>query len=86
MASEIGRTSRRSGRSPREREITERVVVGQLNNQIAADLGPGEQNIKLHRVHVMEGMGVQSLADLVRAGRAIGRGEISSQRSVIGNQ
>ena len=53
--------------TPREREVMEHVVAGKLNKQIAADLGTGEQNIKLHRAHIMKKMGVQSLADLVRA-------------------
>ena len=53
--------------TPREREVMEHVVAGKLNKQIAADLGTGEQNIKLHRAHAMKKMGVKSLADLVRA-------------------
>ena len=53
--------------TPREREVMEHVVAGKLNKQIAADLGTGEQNIKLHRVHIMKKMGVRSLAELVRA-------------------
>jgi FixJ family two-component response regulator len=53
--------------TPREREVMDHVVAGELNKQIAAALGTGEQNIKLHRAHVMKKMGVQSLADLVRA-------------------
>ena len=53
--------------TPREREVMEHVVAGKLNKQIAADLGTGEQNIKLHRAHIMKKMRVQSLADLVRA-------------------
>ena len=53
--------------TPREREVMEHVVAGKLNKQIAAELGTGEQNIKLHRAHIMKKMGVQSLADLVRA-------------------
>jgi len=53
--------------TPREREVMEQVVSGKLNKQVAADLGTGEQNIKLHRAHIMEKMGVESLADLVRA-------------------
>ena len=51
----------------REREVMEHVVAGKLTKQIAADLGTGEQNIKLHRAHIMKKMGVRSLADLVRA-------------------
>ena len=53
--------------TPREREVMNHVVAGKLNKQIAADLGTGEQNIKQHRAHIMKKMGVQSLADLVRA-------------------
>ena len=67
--------------TPREREVMEHVVAGRLNKQIAADLGTGEQNIKLHRAHIMQKMGVQSLADLVRAAERLGLG-----KPVIGNQ
>jgi FixJ family two-component response regulator len=61
--------------TPREREVMEHVVSGQLNKQIAADLGTGEQNIKLHRMHIMKKMGVESLADLVRAAERLGLGK-----------
>ena len=60
--------------TPREREVMEHVVKGRLNKQIAADLGTGEQNIKLHRAHVMRKMGVETLADLVRAAERLGIG------------
>jgi FixJ family two-component response regulator len=59
--------SRYASLTPREREVMAHVVAGQLNKQIAADLGTGEQNIKIHRGRVMEKMGVNSVADLVRA-------------------
>ncbi|MEI8040256.1 MAG: response regulator [Verrucomicrobiota bacterium] len=59
----------------REREVMEHVVAGQLNKQIASDLGTGEQNIKLHRAHIMRKMGVKSLADLVRAAERLGMGK-----------
>lgn len=61
--------------TPREREVMEQVVTGKLNKQIAADLGTGEQNIKLHRAHVMEKMDVQSVADLVRAAQRLTRNQ-----------
>jgi FixJ family two-component response regulator len=61
--------------TPREREVMEHVVAGQLNKQIAYDLGTGEQNIKLHRAHIMQKMGVESLADLVRAAGRLGIGK-----------
>jgi hypothetical protein len=35
----------------------------------------GEQNIKLHRAHIMQKMGVESLADLVRAAERLGVGK-----------
>ncbi|MCE9612875.1 MAG: response regulator [Lentisphaerae bacterium] len=60
--------------TPREREVMEHVVAGRLNKQIAADLGTGEQNIKLHRAHLMQKMAVASLADLVRAAERLGVG------------
>ena len=61
--------------TPREREVMEHVVAGRLNKQIAADLGTGESNIKLHRAHIMRKMGVESLADLVRAAEWLGIGK-----------
>jgi len=74
--SEIAALSARLARlTPREREVMEHVVSGQLNKQIAGDLGTGEQNIKLHRMHVMKKMGVESLADLVRAAERLGLGK-----------
>jgi FixJ family two-component response regulator len=60
--------------TPREREVMAHVVAGQLNKQIAGDLGTGEQTIKVHRARVMEKMAVDSLADLVRAGERLGLG------------
>jgi FixJ family two-component response regulator len=76
--SEIAETATLAARlttlTPREREVMEHVVAGQLNKQIAADLGTGEQNIKVHRRNVMAKMAVQSLADLVRAAERLGVG------------
>jgi FixJ family two-component response regulator len=67
--------------TPRERDVMDHVVAGQLNKQIAGDLGTGEQTIKVHRGRVMEKMGVQSLADLVRAAERLGLGKRDSPRS-----
>ena len=58
--------------TPREREVLRHVVSGQLNKQIAADLGTVEKTVKVHRSRVMEKMGVRSLADLVRMAERIG--------------
>lgn len=67
QATSAALTARLATLTPRERDVMALVVAGKLNKQIAADLGTGEQNIKVHRGRVMEKMGVQSLADLVRA-------------------
>jgi FixJ family two-component response regulator len=58
--------------TPRERQVMEHVVSGQLNKQIAADLGIVEKTIKIHRARVMEKMNVQSLAELVRLAERVG--------------
>lgn len=52
--------------TPREREVFERVIAGQPNKQIAAELNAAERTIKAHRARVMEKMEAASLADLVR--------------------
>lgn len=56
--------------TPREREVLSYVVSGALNKQIAGSLGTSEKTIKVHRARIMDKMGAESLADLVRlAGR-----------------
>ncbi len=50
----------------REREVLEHVVKGQLNKQIAGDLGTVEQTVKVHRARVMQKLRLQSVAELVR--------------------
>jgi FixJ family two-component response regulator len=52
--------------TPREREVLTHVVSGQLNKQIASDLGTVEKTIKVHRARVMEKMKAHSVAELVR--------------------
>ena len=52
--------------TPREHQVMLGVVAGQLNKQIAADLGTVEKTIKVHRARVMEKLRVTSVADLVR--------------------
>jgi FixJ family two-component response regulator len=58
--------------TPREREVLEHVISGQLNKQTAADLGTVEKTIKVHRARVMEKMKAQSVAELVRLAERAG--------------
>ncbi len=52
--------------TPCEREVCQRVVAGQPNKQIAAEIGSSERTVKAHRARVMSKMKAASLADLVR--------------------
>lgn len=50
----------------RERQTMRRVVIGQPNKQIAAELSLSEMTVKVHRGQVMRKMRVRSLPELVR--------------------
>ncbi len=50
----------------REREVCLRVAQGRLNKEIAQELGTAEKTIKVHRGRVMEKLGVETVAELVR--------------------
>jgi FixJ family two-component response regulator len=51
--------------TPRERQVFELIVRGNMNKQIGRALGTTERTIKAHRHRVMEKMQVQTLAELV---------------------
>jgi FixJ family two-component response regulator len=65
--------------TPREREVLEQVVLGQLNKQVAAELGTVEKTIKVHRARVMEKMNVRTLAELVRLANRVGIPQLVSR-------
>jgi FixJ family two-component response regulator len=58
--------------SERERDVWLRVVRGQLNKQIAYDLGIVERTVKLHRASAMQKLRAESTADLVRLAHRLG--------------
>jgi two-component system response regulator TtrR len=53
--------------SQREREVLERVVAGKPNRVIAEELAISAKTVEAHRAHIMEKVGVDSLAELVQA-------------------
>jgi two-component system response regulator FixJ len=58
--------------TPREHEIFRHVTTGMLNKQIALKLGIAEKTVKVHRGRVMEKLGVDSVAELVRLAEKAG--------------
>lgn len=56
----------------REREVIRHLLRGQLNKQVAFDLGTSERTIKAHRANLMAKLQVQSLAELVRLAQESG--------------
>ena len=56
----------------REREVMTLVVAGLLNKQIAGELGTSETTVKNHRHQIMEKMGADSLAELVKMAYKLG--------------
>ncbi len=55
-----------SALTPRELEVLEHVVRGQMNKQIADTLGINERTVKLHRTNLTRALQVQSVAELTR--------------------
>jgi DNA-binding NarL/FixJ family response regulator len=50
----------------REREVVRFLALGQHNKQIAASLGLSDKTVETHRQHIMEKLGLHSIADLTR--------------------
>lgn len=67
--------SRYEALNDRERAVFLLVVQGSINKQIARELDACERTIKTHRARMMEKLGVNSLADLIRVARALGPDE-----------
>lgn len=58
--------------SDRETEILQHVARGQLNKQIAGDLGIALQTVKFHRGNVMTKLDARSLSELIRIAQRTG--------------
>jgi FixJ family two-component response regulator len=61
--------------TPRENEVLAHVLRGQLNKQIAADLGINERSVKRHRTSMMSKIGVKSVAELAQLTVVVGISE-----------
>jgi FixJ family two-component response regulator len=65
-------TDRRIERlTKREREILELIAAGHQNREIAAQLGINARTVEVHRARIMEKLECRSLAELMRANRAL---------------
>lgn len=58
--------ARLSRLSQRERQIMNKVIEGQLNKNIAADLGISQRTVETHRANIMKKMEVKSLPALLK--------------------
>ena len=67
--------------TPREHEVLKLVIAGQLNKQIASQLGMSEATVKVHRSQIMHKMRARSLVDLVRMTFTNGTNGISTRKS-----
>jgi|SRR5438270_9246133 len=56
----------------REVEVMRHVVRGEMNKQIAADLGINERTVKLHRTNLTRKLRAPSVAELTRIAQEIG--------------
>lgn len=61
--------------TPRERQVLDRIVRGEINKAVAKRLGISEKTVEVHRARVMRKLDAKSLADLIR----IARGEDLSE-------
>jgi len=51
--------------TPREYQVMQLVATGMLNKQVGGELGMAEKTVKTHRAHVMQKLGITSVAELM---------------------
>ena len=52
--------------TPRELQVMKLVATGLLNKQVGGELGMAEKTVKTHRAHMMQKLGITSVAELMR--------------------
>ncbi|KCZ93395.1 DNA-binding response regulator FixJ [Hyphomonas johnsonii MHS-2] len=60
--------------TPRERDVLERLVEGMTNKTIAADLSISARTVEIHRGHLMEKLGADSLSAALKTAFQAGIG------------
>ena len=61
------------------REVIARVAAGNLNKQIAAELGLSEVTVKVHRANAMRKMCATTLAHLIKMLEHVGQCDMTSR-------
>ena len=51
--------------TPREYQVMQLVATGLLNKQVGGELGMAEKTVKTHRAHMMQKLGITSVAELM---------------------
>jgi FixJ family two-component response regulator len=51
--------------TPREFQVMLLMITGLLNKQVGPELGMSEKTVKTHRGHVMQKLGITSVAQLI---------------------
>lgn len=64
--------------TPREQDVLRGLIDGLPNKTIGYDLGISPRTVEIHRAHLMEKLGVRSLADALRIAFAAGWAESPS--------
>jgi FixJ family two-component response regulator len=62
----VNRDALLSKLTTRESQVLERIVAGRLNKQIADDLGISIKTVEAHRANIMEKLGANTVADLLK--------------------
>jgi two-component system response regulator FixJ len=52
--------------TPREREVMEHLIHGELSKVAAADLGISPRTVEIHRARILKKLGVKSISEVVR--------------------
>ena len=69
--------------TPRDLEVLSHVLRGQLNKEIAADLGVDERSVKRHRTSLMRKLEVESVVELALLAREAGVAESSTAEPAL---